>query len=521
MGRADDMRLAGVTLPLFSIRSARDWGIGQITDMPAAAAWLRTGGFSVLQILPPYELAGGETSPYGARTAFGIDPIFIGLEAVPELDDAAIAGALGPAGLAERDALRGVRDADHGRVRALKDRALDAAFERFVEREWSRDTDRARALRAFIEREAAWESDLALYVALRAEKNDHGWETWPAPERGRDRGALDAARARLERRILRHQYAQWIALEQWEAAKRALEAEGTMLMGDLPFVVCTESADVWAHQDLFQVGKSLGAPPDEFDPEFGQDWGLPPYDWKALARTDYGWIRARTRHAARLYHAFRLDHVIGCFRQYVRLPKELGVFDPPEEKDAEKNGRAVLSAVVEAARPATVIGEDLGVIPPWARKTLVDLAMAGYKVLPWEKDDATKLPRDPKKFPPLSLATWSTHDTAPIGAWWKDFTADEKAAFAEAAGFEPDATDADRTAAMMRYLYSAGSDLVLVQAAEILGEELRINTPGTVGAHNWTYRLPRTLEALSADPHVARTMQGLRDASRAAGRSRD
>ena len=95
IGRAVDMRLAGVTLPLFSIRSARDWGIGQITDLPAAARWLRTGGFGVVQILPPYELAGGETPPYGARTAFGIDPIFIGLEAVPELDEPAIAEALG------------------------------------------------------------------------------------------------------------------------------------------------------------------------------------------------------------------------------------------------------------------------------------------------------------------------------------------------------------------------------------------------------------------------------------------
>jgi 4-alpha-glucanotransferase len=293
-----------------------------------------------------------------------------------------------------------------------------------------------------------------------------------------------------------------------------------LLMGDLPFVVCTESSDVWAHQDLFQVGKSLGAPPDEFDPEFGQDWGLPPYDWKALEKTDYAWIRARTRHAARLYHAFRLDHVIGCFRQYVRMPKELGVFDPLAEKDAEANGRKVLSAVVEAARPAKVIGEDLGVIPPWARKVLKDLGLAGYRVLPWEKDDATKVPRDPKKFPPLSLATWSTHDTAPLAAWWKEFTEDDKAAFAKAAGIEPDAPDAERAVALMRHLYSAGSDLVLVQAAEIFGEEQRINTPGTVGEQNWTYRLSRTLEALEADPNVVRTMQTFAELARGAGRGR-
>lgn len=512
------MRLAGVTLPLFSVRTARDWGIGQLTDLGAAAGWLRSGGFGLVQILPPYELSGGETSPYGARTAFGLDPIFLGLEAVPDLDDAAIAAALGPEGLAERDRLRASRRVEHRRVRALKERVLDAAFERFLAREWTNDTARARELRAFIARQAAWEDDLALYVALRDEHDGYGWETWPAPERDRDPEALGRARARLGTRVLRHQYAQWLAHDQWGSAKREIEALKMLLMGDLPFVVCTESADVWTHRELFQLGKSLGAPPDEFDPELGQDWGLPPYDWHALARTDYDWLRARTRRAAALYHAFRLDHVIGCFRQYVRRPRELGVFDPPGEDDAEANGRKVLSAVTMAARPATVIAEDLGVIPAWARAVLVELRLAGYRVLPWEKDETTGLLRDPKQFPPLSLATWSTHDTAPLGAWWDEFTAEDQAAFATAAGFEPGATVEARTAVLMRYLYDAASDLVLVQVSEILGAPDRINTPGTVGEENWTYRLPRTLEALSVDPDVLRAMRAFALLARSSGR---
>lgn len=518
-GSAQGMRLAGVTLPLFSVRTARDWGIGQITDLGAAARWLRSGGFGLLQILPPYELSGGETSPYGARTAFGIDPIFLGLEAVPDLDEAAIAVALGQGGLAERERLRASRRVDHRRVRATKERALDAAFERFLAREWSHDTGRARELRAFISREAAWEDDLALYVALRAEHDGYGWETWPTPERDREPAALAGARARLGQRVLRHQYAQWLAHDQWACAKREIESLGMLLMGDLPFVVCTESADVWTYPGLFQLGKSLGAPPDEFDPELGQDWGLPPYDWPAIEETGYAWMRARTRRAADLYHAFRVDHVIGCFRQYVRLPKQLGVFDPPGEKDAEANGRKVLSAIALAARPATVIAEDLGVIPAWARAVLASLELPGYKVLPWEKDEEAGLPRDPKKFPPLSVATWSTHDTPPLGAWWEQFTVEEQAAFATAAGFEPDAPAEERTAALMRYLYSAASDLVLVQASEVLGTADRINTPGTVGEGNWTYRLPRTLETLAADPDAVRAMLAFASLARSSGRA--
>src|SRR5215471_12526434 len=101
-------RLSGCTLPLFSIRTERDWGIGQITDLPACAAWVERAGQRLLQVLPPYELAEGETSPYGARTAFGLDPVYIGVESVEDLDAEAIDRALGSEGRREIARLRGL-----------------------------------------------------------------------------------------------------------------------------------------------------------------------------------------------------------------------------------------------------------------------------------------------------------------------------------------------------------------------------------------------------------------------------
>jgi 4-alpha-glucanotransferase len=499
------VRLAGVTLPLFSIRTSRDWGIGQITDLPAAGRWIRSGGFRLLQILPAYELARGETSPYGARTAFGIDPIYIDIDAIPGM------AALSAEDAAIRDRLRALPEVDHGAVRDLKLRALRASFELFWER------GHLGELRAFAARESAWEDDLALYVAIRHEQRGHGWETWPAPERNRDPAALDAARARLAKEVSFHQWMQWNALGQWDSARRELEGDGISLMGDLPFVVGGESADVWAHRELFQLGKSLGAPPDEFDPELGQDWGLPPYDWEALDRHDLWWLRARAAHAGRLYHAFRVDHVIGYFRQYVRPPKALGVFDPAEEAAAEARGRRLALALRDSARPAAVIAEDLGVIPKWARKVLDEVGLPGYRVLPWEKDEDGAL-RDPRQFPPLSVATWSTHDTAPIGAWWNDFDDDEKGAWATRGKFELNAPADARNLALARILLGSGSDIALMLAPEVLGESARINTPGSIGAHNWTYRLPRTLESLSNDSRVTRMMGALHAMNLDAGR---
>src|ERR1700683_5236376 len=132
----------------------------------------------------------------------------------------------------------------------------------------------------------------------------------------------------------------------WEAAGAGMRAAGVELMGDLPFVVCTESADVWSHASQFQLNLSLGAPPDAYSAD-GQDWGLPPYDWLAMEADDLAWLRARTRRASHLYDRFRLDHVVGYFRQWVkrRDGRDRGRFDP-EGQDAQRaRGRRVLGAM--------------------------------------------------------------------------------------------------------------------------------------------------------------------------------
>src|SRR5262249_13421538 len=151
------------------------------------------------------------------------------------------------------------------------------------------------------------------------------------------------------------------------------------------------------------------------------DWGLPPYDWLAMESDDLGWLRMRARHAGRMYDRFRLDHVVGYFRQWVRRKdgRDRGRFDPDGPEAQRARGRRVLRALLrELTRPAKqapasdaprAIAEDLGVIPPFVRESLAELGMPGYRVLPWEKDGATL--RDPLGFPPVSVASWSTHDT--------------------------------------------------------------------------------------------------------------
>jgi 4-alpha-glucanotransferase len=515
-GRTGAPRVAGVTLPLFSIRSRRDWGIGQITDLPACAAWIQTAGHKLLQILPAYELAPGETSPYGARTAFGLDPIYIDVGAVPDLDESALRIALGEAGLREIERLRATSTVEYGPVRFLKERALHAAYDRFVEREWQPGTVRAQALRSFIDEARAWEADLALYVALRERRGGFSWEKWPEPEKRRDPAAMAAARGELAGRILEHQYGQWIAHEQWIAARRETNRLGVELMGDLPFIVGHESADVWAHATQFRRDVSLGAPPDPFS-EDGQDWGLPAYDWAAMDEDDLDWLRRRTQRAAALFDRFRLDHVVGYFRMYVkRVGDKKGTFDPEEEEQQKARGTRVLSALQSSAGDAKLIAEDLGVVPPFVRECLDRLAVPGYRVLPWE-NDAGKF-RDPKEFPRRSVAAWGTHDTPPIVAWWDELPPGDREELARLAGIAPDASRDERWFPLLRLLLNASSELTLLLVTEVLGSSDRINTPGTVGAANWSYRLPMPLEDLARDPGVVGRMNALAELARESGR---
>lgn len=490
-------RRAGISIPLFSLRSQRSWGIGEIGDIPPMGQWLNAAGQSMLQILPLNEMAPDETSPYSALSAMAIDPQFI---SIWMLEDGAMFEEIW------RDEIEAVRRApriDYRRVRDLKTRALRTCFDRFFQTEWLLETSDALALQSYVAREDWWLNDYSLYRAIRAHQGEKPWSEWPEPLRQGEAAALIRAGSELSREILFYQYVQWIADDQWQAVRRA--TTGVEILGDFPFMMTRDSADVWSRRRDFILDAQVGTPPDAFS-ETGQAWGLPPYNWDEVRKDNFGWLRMRARRMTELYDGFRIDHLVGFYRTYVRpLDGRPPYFSPPADAEQLALGEDVVGIMIETG--ADISAEDLGTVPAFVRESIARLGVPGYKVLRWEVDD-------PQTYPPLSVAMTGTHDTEPLAVWWESLTPAERRRFGmDSAVFTDEIRDA-----LLQLMLNAGSNLVLLPLQDVFGWRDRVNLPATISGTNWTYGLPWPVDRLLDEPAATERAERLAEWSVGTGR---
>jgi 4-alpha-glucanotransferase len=512
-------RRSGLLIPLFSCPSSTSWGIGDIGDIRPVTAWLASAGQRVLQLLPLNEIASGQQSPYSAISAMAIDPIYICVPDVPEFTASGADQMFTARERANLDRVRQAPRVDHATVRRAKQAALAVAFEWFNAHEWSRGTERARRLQAFLEAEAWWIDDYALFRALHEREEHRPWTEWPQGLQRREPAALDLARAELAREILFYQYLQWIADTQWHESRAAADANGVQLFGDLPFMVDGDSADVWARQDEFHLDASIGVPPDAFSAT-GQDWGMPAYRWDVMAQRNFEWLRHRARRSAALFDGYRVDHLVGFYRMYARSRTTgKSSFTPPEISDQLALGERALAIFRE---PGTeIIAEDLGIVPDFVRASLKRLNVPGFCVFRWERRwDVPGQPfRDPAEYPEVSVAASGTHDTEPLAIWWENAPDEERRAVSELptltalsngaslldAPFDPIVRDT-----LLEALFAARSELLLIAIQDAFGWRDRINEPATVTSENWTFRLPWPVDHLDEEPEACERRDALR-----------
>jgi len=307
-----------------------------------------------------------------------------------------------------------------------------------------------------------------------------------------------------------------------------LRRRGVMVGGDLAFSPGRESAEVWTHQDRFDLERSVGAPPDGFSAT-GQHWGLPMPRWDRMRAGGYELIRMRVRRARELYDLLRIDHVVGLFRTYSFGidPDAPGELSPALEIEQRRQGEEIIRGILEEAGPMAIIAEDLGVIPPFVRKSLTALGVPGYKVIRWEKENWGKINErfiSPAKYPELSVATTGTHDTDTLTTWWSALPEKERRQLCAALDIERaveihrGSPEEEALDAILEALYRAPSRLVLVPIQDLFGWGDRINTPGTVVSGNWSWRLPLPLEQMTQDLEMPARLSTLRAIAERTGR---
>jgi 4-alpha-glucanotransferase len=500
-------RIAGVMMPLFSMRTRTDAGIGDIAALRTMVDLAAAMGHRGILLLPVDETTPGEASPYSALSLFAIDPIYIGLEGLTGVTPDAVAGV--------RRALEHVAPSERVTIRAARLELLEAAARYFTAH-----GDERAAVDDFAARNRGWLDDYALFRALKDRFNFAAWEQWPDELRRREPGAIDRARAELAGPIGKYVYWQFLAHRQWAEVRAYTRVRHVLLGGDLAFSPGRDSAEVWTNQELFDLERTVGAPPDGFNPH-GQHWGLPAPRWERIRAGGFALLRQRTRYARELYDFIRVDHVVGLYRTFSfgLAPKTDGSFWPAAKPEQRAQGEAALGAILDEAGQMIVVAEDLGLIPPFVRVSLSALGVAGYKVMRWEKvheGTSAEALLSPADYPELSLATTGTHDTDTLAEWWEEAPADERARVLRVLALAPSAEGGAEVAfdkvrdAMLAALYAAPSRLVIIPIQDLFGWRERINLPGTVGPDNWSWRLPLAIEDMTNDPTLAARLAQLR-----------
>jgi 4-alpha-glucanotransferase len=507
-----------LAVQLYAVRSERNWGHGDFTDLAALVRLAADIGAAGIGLNPLHALIWdqpGHASPYAPNSRLFLNPLYIDVEAIPEwMPELSL--------IDEIARLREAELVDYEGVARIKHAALRHAYRNFRD---SASDERIADRDAFRRKRGETLARFTAFEVLRR-KFSGAWREWPREWRRPSEGAIAELRKSDAEEFGFHEFLQWTADRQLRAcAEIARQRELSVgLYIDVAVGVDGGGADAWIEQGAFLNGLSIGAPPDIYNPE-GQDWGLTSHCPNGLVARDFVPLRTLLQSAMRHAGAIRLDHVLGLMRLYV-VPHGMGA----------KNGAYVrfpflrmLAIIAEESRGAKciVIGEDLGTVPEGFRETLSAWGIWSYLVMMFERDGNGAF-RAPERYPERALATFNTHDLPTYKGWLSGHDLRLKRSI----GVDPGETDDDRERSrhelrvalstdgrsfvpVAEYLARTPSRMLCIGIEDILEMQDQVNIPGTVAQHpNWRRRLPVTVEDLPGDQRLAALASALSRAGR-------
>lgn len=485
------MRESGILYPVLSLPSR--YGIGSFSkEAFAFIDFLKEAGQGYWQILPLGPTGFGD-SPYQSFSAFAGNPYFISPEVLVE-DGLLTYG--------ECDGFyfgNDVERVDYGALYENRYPLLRLAYHRFTEKELNKSAEYL----AFLKGAEDWLEDYCLYMALKEKHGGADWLHWEEEYRVRKPEALKKAKEELAETIAFFRFQQYEFYVQWNKLHTYAAEKNIKIIGDVPFYTALDSADVWAHPEVFLMKDHYptyvaGCKPDEASPK-GQLWGNPVYDWDALAKKEYEWWIKRIKRNYELFDVIRIDHFHG-FAEYYAVPygdetAENGITGKGSGISFFKTLEKKIGKFTEEDG-IKIIAEDLGTVTKDKVKLLHDSGIPGMQILQYAFTGWDSIYM-PYKHTKNSVVYTGTHDNMPILAWLEDMN-DGSRDFLRRYLNSMNTDYGALVWELIREAYRSVAELCIIPIQDYLvkGREARMNCPGSQG-ENWQWRVKP--DFLSAD----------------------
>ena len=539
-------KLAGLTISLYGLRSARNWGCGDFRDLEQIVDWTANDLQASFVGLNPLHAIHNRrpfnTSPYLPNSILYRNFIYLDVEGVEDWADCRRAAQLRarPEIAAEIDAVRDAPLVEYERVAALKLRFLKLLFVSFL-RQWRRGSPRARDFEAYRQREGEFLERFATFCALDERLHQRQpdlwvWTEWPAGYQDPDSAETAAFRRKHWRLVMFYQYLQWqIDAQLSRLERRARDRRLALgLYHDLALATDRFGSDLWAYRKYFVGGCRVGSPPDDFSPK-GQDWSFPPPHARWHRENGYRLFAESIRKNARHGGALRMDHVMRLFRLYW-IPDGADATQGAYVRETSEDFLRILA--LESVRNRVVlVGEDLGTVVPEIREVLARYGVLSYRLFYFERNPSGGM-RRPDEYPRQALVSSTTHDLPTLAGFWlgTDIQARREAGVLDEAGFAramsarqmdkqrmldvlvgqglmPAGSPREASAygeltgeihnAVVGFLALTPSELLAINQEDLTKEPAQQNLPGTTWQYpNWCRKMRFTVEQLLSDPEA-------------------
>ncbi|HET6275928.1 MAG TPA: 4-alpha-glucanotransferase [Candidatus Cybelea sp.] len=525
-------RLWAISTQLYALRSRRNWGIGDFTDLAAFAQIAGESGARALAINPLHELHPSNpdaASPYSPSSRLFLNVLYIDVEDVAELiESPEVRAAIADENFSRRlDQLRAGKLVDYSSVANAKLEILERLYHVFRSNHLERAGDaRARSFRRFVRERGTALERLAVYEALaehfRArDPSAYGWHDWPSEYRSPHSPSVARFAAESRERVEFYCYLQWLAHRQLAQAARSARRHHVALYCDLAVGVERNSADAWSDREAILSDASLGAPPDPLNLQ-GQNWGLAPLSPIALRGQAFAPFIALLRANMRYAGILRVDHVMALRRAFW-IPRGAPASEGAYVRYDFEAMLGIL-ALESVRHRCVVVGEDLGTVPDGFRERMQQARVLSSRVLYFERDALGEFVL-PNAYPHLAAASAGTHDLPTLAGWWTGDRGEhehrdadrlrlvdvlERAGAidgASAVRLREDASAGgtlgavpELVAAVCRFLAATPSVLAVAAIEDLLHETGAVNVPGTFDEHpNWRRKRSLSLESIGAD----------------------